>query len=31
VAEGPDGRVYVLTESSAMASPGAIIVLEAGN
>jgi glucose/arabinose dehydrogenase len=30
VAEGPDGRVYVLTESSAMASPGAILVIEPG-
>ena len=31
VAEGPDGRIYVLTEASAMASAGAVIVLEAGN
>jgi glucose/arabinose dehydrogenase len=31
VAEGPDGRVYVLTEASAMASPGAILILEPGN
>lgn len=28
VAQGPDGRVYVLTEASAFASPGAILVLE---
>ncbi|HUF73403.1 MAG TPA: PQQ-dependent sugar dehydrogenase [Gammaproteobacteria bacterium] len=31
VAEGPDGRVYVLTEASAFASPGAILVLEPGD
>jgi len=31
VAEGPDGRVYVLTEAAASASPGAVIVIEAGN
>ena len=31
VAEGPDGRIYVLTEASAMASAGAVIVLEAGD
>jgi aldose sugar dehydrogenase len=31
VVEGPDGRIYVLTESSAFASPGAIIVLQPGN
>ncbi len=30
VVEGPDGKVYVLTESSAFASPGAILVLEPG-
>lgn len=28
VAQGPDGRIYVLTEASPMASPGAILVLE---
>jgi len=28
VVEGPDGRIYVLTEASPMASPGAILVLE---
>jgi glucose/arabinose dehydrogenase len=27
VAEGPDGRIYVLTESSPMAGPGAVLVL----
>jgi glucose/arabinose dehydrogenase len=27
VAEGPDGRIYILTESGAMAAPGAILVL----
>jgi glucose/arabinose dehydrogenase len=31
VVQGPDGRIYVLTEASAFASPGAIIVLEPGN
>jgi glucose/arabinose dehydrogenase len=31
VAEGPDGRIYVLTESSPNASPGAILVLTAGD
>jgi glucose/arabinose dehydrogenase len=31
VAEGPDGRIYILTEASATASPGSVIVLEAGN
>ncbi len=31
VVEGPDGRVYVLTEASAFASPGAVIVLEPGD
>jgi len=31
VAQAPDGRIYVLTESSAMASPGAILVLEPGD
>jgi len=31
VAEGPDGRVYLLTETSAMASPGALLVLEPGD
>lgn len=30
VAQGPDGRVYVLTEASPNASPGAIIVLTPG-
>jgi hypothetical protein len=30
VVEGPDGKVYVLTEASAFASPGAILVLEPG-
>ena len=30
VAQGPDGRIYVLTEASPMASPGSVIVLEAG-
>jgi len=28
VVEAPDGRIYVLTEASPMASPGAILVLE---
>ncbi|HEX6994949.1 MAG TPA: PQQ-dependent sugar dehydrogenase [Gammaproteobacteria bacterium] len=28
VAEAPDGRIFVLTEASPMASPGAILVLE---
>ena len=28
VAQAPDGRIFILTESSAMASPGAILVLE---
>ncbi len=31
VAAGPDGRIYVLTEASPMASPGAVLVLEPGN
>ena len=31
VVEGPDGLVYVLTEASAFASPGTILVLEPGN
>ena len=31
VVEGPDGRIYVLTETSAFAAPGAIVVLEPGN
>ena len=31
VIEGPDGRIYVLTEASAFASPGAILILEPGN
>jgi len=31
VAEGPDGRIYVLTEAAPSASPGSVIVLEAGN
>jgi glucose/arabinose dehydrogenase len=30
VVQGPDGRVYVLTEASPMASAGAILVLDAG-
>jgi aldose sugar dehydrogenase len=30
VVEAPDGRVFVLTEASPMASPGAILVLEPG-
>ena len=30
VVEAPDGRIFVLTEASAFASPGAIIVLEPG-
>ena len=30
VAEAPDGRIFVLTEASPMASPGAILVLEPG-
>jgi glucose/arabinose dehydrogenase len=30
VALGPDGRIYVLTEASPMASAGALIVLEPG-
>ena len=30
VVEAPDGRIFVLTEASPMASPGAIIVLEPG-
>jgi glucose/arabinose dehydrogenase len=30
VVEGPDGRIFVLTEASAFASPGAILVLEPG-
>jgi glucose/arabinose dehydrogenase len=28
VAQGPDGRIYILTEASATASPGAILVVE---
>lgn len=31
VVEAPDGRVFVLTEASPFASPGAIIVLEPGD
>ena len=31
VVEGPDGRLYVLTEASAFASPGAIVVIEPAN
>lgn len=31
VVEGPDGRVYVLTETAPFASPGAVIVLEPGD
>jgi len=31
VVEGPDGRIYVLTEASAFASPGAIQILEPGD
>lgn len=31
VVEAPDGRIFVLTEASAFASPGAIIVLEPGD
>jgi glucose/arabinose dehydrogenase len=31
VAQGPDGRVYVLTEASAMASAGALLALEPGD
>lgn len=30
VAQAPDGRIFVLTEASPMASPGAILVLEPG-
>jgi glucose/arabinose dehydrogenase len=30
VVEAPDGRIFVLTEASPMASPGAILVLEPG-
>jgi hypothetical protein len=30
VVVAPDGRVLVLTEASAFASPGAIVVLEPG-
>ncbi|HEX7080420.1 MAG TPA: PQQ-dependent sugar dehydrogenase [Gammaproteobacteria bacterium] len=30
VVEAPDGRIFVLTEASAFASPGAILVLEPG-
>ena len=30
VVEAPDGRIFVLTETSAFASPGAILVLEPG-
>jgi glucose/arabinose dehydrogenase len=29
VVQGPDGRVYVLTEASPFASPGAVLVLDA--
>jgi len=31
VVEAPDGRIYVLTEASAFASPGAILILEPAN
>lgn len=31
VVQAPDGRIFVLTENSPMASPGAILVLEPGN
>ena len=31
VVEAPDGRIFILTEASAMASPGAILVLEPGS
>lgn len=31
VVQGPDGRVYVLTEASPFASPGAILVLDAAD
>ena len=31
VAQGPDGRIYVLTEASAFASPGAILIVEPGD
>lgn len=31
VVEGPDGRIYVLTEASAFASPGAVLVVEPGD
>lgn len=31
VIEGPDGRIYVLTEASAFASPGSVIALEPGD
>jgi glucose/arabinose dehydrogenase len=31
VAEAPDGRIYILTEAGAMASPGAVLVVEPGN
>jgi hypothetical protein len=30
VIEAPDGRIFVLTEASAFASPGAILVVEPG-
>jgi len=30
VAEAPDGRIYILTEGSAFASPGAVLVVEPG-
>jgi glucose/arabinose dehydrogenase len=30
VVEAPDGRVFVLAEASAFASPGAILVIEPG-
>jgi glucose/arabinose dehydrogenase len=30
VVEGPDGKVYVLAESSAFTSPGAVLVVEPG-
>jgi glucose/arabinose dehydrogenase len=31
VAQAPDGRIYILTEASANASPGAVLVVEPGN
>jgi hypothetical protein len=30
VVEAPDGRIFVLAEASAFASPGAILVVEPG-